>query len=103
MGTKYKTYKEALQQIDLESLKERRENLCLRFAEKCIESENPRINTIFTVKSKYHQMDTRKNNCFYVDFAKTERSKKSAIPYMQRLLNTKSEIKYQTVTKKISE
>ena len=48
-------------------------------------------------------MNTRRNNCFNVDFAKTERSKKSAIPYMQRLLNAKSEIKYQTVTKKISE
>ena len=101
LGTKYRSYKEALQQIDLESLKERREKLCLRFAEKCIESENPRINKIFTVKAKYHQMNTRKNNCFNVDFARTERSKTSAIPYMQRLLNSKSDIKYQTIPKKI--
>ena len=35
---KYKTYKQALAQLGLESLSERREQLCLNFAEKCLKN-----------------------------------------------------------------
>ena len=37
---KYVDYKKALKSVNLDSLYERRERLCLRFAKKCLKDEN---------------------------------------------------------------
>ena len=76
-------YEEVLEKYNLENLSDRRDNLCLKFAKKCIEDpktthmfpRNP-TNTGRRIKEKFH-----------VKFARTERLKKSSIPYMQKLLN----------------
>merc|ERR1712208_268993 len=75
---------------NLESLKERREKLCKTFAIKCMKSENPRKNNIFSKKKTKHGMDLRKYEKFEVKFAKTNRLKSSSIPYMQRILNSEN-------------
>ena len=93
MGNEYKDYEDALQKIGIDSLKERREALCLNFAKKCLESENERCNKIFKNREKIHKMKIRNQEYFAVNHAKTERLRKSTIPYLQRLLNSDENIK----------
>ena len=83
MKNKYTTYKDALKYLGLETLEDRRRMLCLNFAKRCV--ENPKLKHMFPkVEKKYN---TRNKETFKVNFAHTDRYKKSAIPYMQRLLN----------------
>ena len=43
---------------------------------------------LFPLARTDHQMKTRTKDKFKVNYAKTDRYKKSAIPYMQNLLNS---------------
>jgi hypothetical protein len=81
----YKSYELALEALDLESLKDRRENLCLQFAKKCLGHEEMR--SMFQTNNKIHQMETRFAENYEVNHANTERLKNSPVIYMQRLLN----------------
>ena len=90
LGERYETYEDGLLRANLESMKERREKLCKTFAIKCVKSENPRINNIFSKRKTKHGMDLRKNEKYEVKFAKTNRLKNSSVPYMQRILNTEN-------------
>ena len=63
----------------------RREQLCLEFAKKCV--KHPNLKHMFPTNSKDHQMITRLNEKYTVNFANTARLQNSAILYMQRLLN----------------
>ena len=85
LGQKYETYKKALSDLDLETLEERREFLCLRFAQKCIKNEKAK--SIFPLKKKLHEMTIRKEDKYEVQNANTDRLKKFAVIYMQNLLN----------------
>ena len=85
LGDAYSGYKKSLAKLDMESLKERRKQLCLNFALKC--RKNPKTKDMFPENSKLHQMVTRNNERFKVNHANTERYKNSAIIYMQNLLN----------------
>ena len=76
----YESYQNALLMTNLESLKSRRKTLCLRFAKKCTKSEHSQ--DMFPVNTKQH------HEKYHVTFAETDRFKYSAIPYMQRLLNS---------------
>ena len=69
----------------METLKERRKQLCLNFALKW--RKNPKTKDMFPENSKLHQMVTRNNERFKVNHAYTERYKTSAIFYMLNLLN----------------
>ena len=88
LGEKYENYEDGLLRTNLESPKEGREKLCKTFAIKCIKSENPRINNIFSKKKTKHGMDLRKMEKYEVKFTKTNRLKNSSVPYMQRIINT---------------
>ena len=80
----YENYQNALIITKLDTLEQRRENLCLDFAKTCTKSTttsdmfplNKQTNSILRHKEKY-----------VVQHASKERLKNSAIPYMQRLLN----------------
>ena len=85
LGEKYIDYEKSLIQLDMESLFDRRENLCLNFALKCV--RNPKTKHMFPESKKTHQMETRKSEKYEVQHANTERLKKSAVIYMQNLLN----------------
>ena len=52
---------------------------------KCLESE--RMNTLFP-ENEQTSMKTRNQERFKVNFANRERYKNSAIPYLQRMLNS---------------
>ena len=85
MGNKYKGYKEALQYMNLESLKERRKNMALNFAKKSLKLE--KFSKLFPLNSAKHLMMKRNHEKYVVKKANTERYKKSAVPFLQRLLN----------------
>ena len=82
---KYRTYKQGLAQLNLETLVDRRENLCLNFALKCVKHE--KLRHMFPINYKTHGMETRTEERFEVQFAKTGRLQKSPIIFMQKLLN----------------
>ena len=82
---KYRTYKQGLAQLNLETLVDRRENLCLNFALKCV--KHKKLRHMFHINDKTHGMETRTEERFEVQFAKTGRLQKSPIIFMQKLLN----------------
>ena len=82
---KYKDYKSALVLLRIESLYDRREALCLKFAKKGLKLAQ--FKHMFPVKKPKHLMEKRKTENFFVNIARTERYLNSSIPSMQRLLN----------------
>ena len=88
---KFKSYEDALTKANLEPLECRREELCEKFAAKCL--KNDKTKSMFPIKDKTHNMLTRGEEYFDVKFAHTGRLKDSAIPYMQRILNNDEKFK----------
>ena len=80
----YISYEVALKTCGLKTLSERRADLCLSFAKKCIRNEKTK--DIFPLNDEVRQ--TRVSEKFKVTKANTDRLAKSAIPFMQRLLNS---------------
>ena len=58
LGNKYTGYKKSLLKLDILSLSERREQLCLQFALKC--TKNSRTKNMFPENKKTHEMLLRK-------------------------------------------
>ena len=85
LGNRYNGYRKSLQKLDLETLHERREKLCLNFARKCL--INSKTKNLFPINVKTHPTETRKKEKFKVQHANTERYRKSSIIYIQQLLN----------------
>ena len=85
LGEKYVNYTNALKVLKLQSLKERREELCLKFAKKCLMV--PKLKRMFPRSHHNHEMEKRRPEAFLVKRGLTERLRRSAIPHMQRLLN----------------
>ena len=83
----YLSYEEALEKVGTVSLVDRRNHLCLKFAKACLQNENTK--TMFPLSDIEHDIDIREKEQYKVTFARTERLKRSAIPFMQRLLNNK--------------
>ena len=69
----------------METLDERREQLCMNFALKCL--KNPRFKDMFPLNERCNDMHTRNPEKYKVQFALTDRLQNSPITYMQRLLN----------------
>ena len=87
----YQNYSQALEAIGLDSLFERREKLCLSFAKKCLKSPNIQVKNIFPLNKAQSTIDTRKPEKYHINMASTIRYKKSAVLYMQRMLNNENE------------
>ena len=82
---KYTSYDNALLRLNMETLEERRSTLQLKFALSGI--KNDKLNDLLLENGKPHTMETRNHEKFQVDFANTERLKKSCIISMQTQLN----------------
>ena len=80
----YNNYAQALLKCGLDSLVDRRELLCLKFARSALKNEN--VKDMFPPNLP-DSTEIRDREPFKVTFARTDRLKTSAIPYMQRLLN----------------
>ena len=82
---RYHGYNEGLKQVNMESLHDRRELICLKFAKKALKLDN--FKKMFPIQKQLHEMKTRNKKKYFVNYAQTERYRKSSIPSMQRLLN----------------
>ena len=85
MGKNYEGYTKSLKFLKLDSLQERREKSALKFAKKSIKDVN--FSKFFPKHPGGHAMKTRYPEKYVVNKAHTERYRKSAVPYLQRLLN----------------
>ena len=85
MGKNYSSYKNGLKELKLETLKNRRELLCIRFAKNCL--KNQKMKNMFPLKKNKHTMKKRYERKYQTRKIKTTRLKKSSIPYMTKLLN----------------
>ena len=83
INKQYDDYNSALDMINLQTLEERRKYICIRFAKNSLHGE--KTEKMFPLKR--NKQNTIKGEKFKVNHAKTDRYKKSSIPYMQRLLN----------------
>ena len=84
LDSQYTDYRSALTQTNLDSLRSRRKYLlCLKFAKTCV--KKGKLKDLFPLINK--NVNTRPHEKFHVTKAKTERLAKSAVPYLQRVLN----------------
>ena len=88
LGQRYTDYPSALHFLSLQSLKSRREELCLRFAKKCLRQEKTK--SMFPLNTNQTQLNLRDTKKVHVQFVSTTRLLKSCIPSMQRALNSDS-------------
>lgn len=79
----YENYETALLKLNLQTLEERRKELCLNFAKNSIKYET--LSDLFPTNE--HVKDTRNKEKFIVSQANTDRLRNSSIIYMQNLLN----------------
>ena len=84
MGKKFESYQKSLKILNLTTLHERREKLCLKFAEKC--TKNEKVKHWFPLTNS-RNIKTRNHEKYQTFKALTKRWKNSALPYMRRLLN----------------
>ena len=84
MGQRYIDYKSALDFLSLEPLSQRRENLCLTFALKCL--NNPKFKDWFPLNSQ-NPHNLRETHKFLEPHCKTERYRNSPLVYLTRVLN----------------
>ena len=80
----YKSYENSLLRLNLDCLDTRRNALCLKFEQAGI--KNRKIDDLFPMNEKLHQMKTRVNDQYRVQFANTDRLKNSSIITMQKII-----------------
>ena len=83
----YTSYQDALNTLALETLFDRRESLCLKFAKKCTKHSKAKELFPLNPEVKHHIRNREK---YLVQPAKTDRLLYSAIPQLQRALNDAS-------------
>ncbi|KAI8489106.1 hypothetical protein Bbelb_330910 [Branchiostoma belcheri] len=81
LGERYINYETALQNTNLQTLEQRRTDLCLKFAKKMDPAMLP------PRASDIHNKATRNSNLIRTIRCRTDRYKDSPIPYFVRLLN----------------
>ena len=97
LGKDYVNYEEALSELKLESLNERREAMALKFVKRSLGNSN--FSKLFPLREIKHGMKARKSEKYFVIPSKTKRHKDSAVPYLQNLLNKDHLEKRQTLKK----
>ena len=84
LGNQYQNYESALSVLDQERLDQRRLHLCLKFAEKCTQSDKHR--SMFPLNPNYRP-NMRHPKPFMEHQCQTSRYFMSPIPFLARLLN----------------
>ena len=97
LGKKYTSYSNALKELNIDSLQERRESLCIKFAKKCLKVN--KLRKMFPKKFTMHEMSKRNFEYFRVNKTLTNRYLNSAIPQMQRMLNKEKKKEVDTLNK----
>ena len=84
LQTDYVSYEQALEQLELDTLFNRREKLLLNFGKKCV--KNPRTSDMFPLANN-NDHDLRTKEKYLVQKSRTSRLLHSTIPQLQRALN----------------
>ena len=82
---KYTNYTQGLKYLKMETLDERRRQLCLKFAKNCLKIE--KLKGMFKKKTNLHDMKLRHQKFYQERKIRTIRYQKSTIPYLTQLLN----------------
>ena len=85
LGSEYEGYDKALECCGLERLTDRRQQKCLNFGLKSL--LHPVHSEIFPVNPQLDSQNTRNQEHFTVNWARTDSYRMSAVPYIQRMLN----------------
>ena len=85
MKDKYTNYEDSLIKLNLEPLSQRRQQLCSRFDNNGI--THKQLCDILPENDKQHNMKTRNQEKYKVQFANTKRLKDSSVINMQNILN----------------
>ena len=85
LGKPYESYTEALKELGIMRLSEKRDLVCLKFAKTSLRLEN--FKKLFPVQTNVHNMATRQHERYHVNRSYGKRYAVSAIPSMQKLLN----------------
>ena len=96
-GKPYESYSEALNQLGIMRLSERREVICLKFAKNCLRLEN--FKKLFPVHLSKHSMKTRHEEKYAISKSNGQRYANSAIPKMLNLLNKEYKEQKQNLSK----
>ena len=81
----FKTYNEALVDLGLQNLEDRRKSLTLSFAKRSLADGH--FGDLIKKRNPSHRMKTRQREFYEVTHANTERLRNSPVICMQRLLN----------------
>ena len=85
-------YWESLKELNLTTLKQRRDNLSVKFARKCLKSKNTK--DIFKRSKAKQRMTLRSKDYSKVKHSRTNRMKNLAIMNMNKQLNNHIQKKY---------
>ena len=85
MGKNYKSYNDSLTYLGLQTLKNRRDKLCLNFALKAAKHE--KMKNMFPLRIEKRHNKRRKTEKYLVQRARNKRLKNTSIIYMQSMLN----------------
>ena len=85
---RYSTYAKALKDLRMDSLELRRKKLSLNLAKKSLKNE--KMKQLFPLSKSKHNMKKRHSVKYKVNYARTDRYKRSPVVYMQNLLNANS-------------
>ena len=87
MGTEYKSYEQTLELLEYETLHERRIKLCEKFAKKAL--KHPKYKNWFNLNEQKPSRNTRykKTDKFLPVKTRTDRYRKSPLPYLTEILN----------------
>ena len=88
LGPLYQSYEEALRHTNLESLKDRRNRLCLKFAESLAKDDRFRL-WLPPLRQDMRSRTLRRANPYQPIRCRTDRYKKSPIPFFVSLLNSR--------------
>ena len=90
IGHGYDSYSQTLKFLNIDTLFERREKLCLRFAKRSLNVEN--FKHLFPLYKNEHKMKTRYSPKFEQAKTSSNRYKMSTIPHLQRMLNRQAQM-----------
>ena len=85
LGNEYKSYEDALKKLGLVTLEKRRDQMCLKFAKESLKLN--KMLKFFPRNKSSHSMKKRGSDFYRSEKVKTERFKRSAIPFMTKMLN----------------
>ena len=86
LGSKFTTCQKAIEERNIETSKERRKSQFAKFAQHLL--KNNKTKNMFKKNTKKHNMRTRHETIYFESKVRKMRMKNSAIPYMEKLLNS---------------